>query len=83
MTFFPQRAVSFTVRGDERRREREWAVMSDSDANDVPSGTIPDPPPDLPELRSSPPGESHVWIPGRWQWNAELRKYEWIAGHWA
>lgn len=43
---------------------------------------LPKPPDTLDQGPTSPsPGETHVWVPGHWQWR--LGHYVWVPGYWA
>ncbi len=43
---------------------------------------LPKPPASLDQGPTSPaPGETHIWVPGHWQWSAD--HYVWVPGYWA
>ena len=41
------------------------------------------PPPDLPVYDQPPcPGDSYMWVPGYWAWDADFDDYFWVPGTW-
>src|SRR5215472_16135499 len=41
------------------------------------------PPPDLPVYDQPPcPGESYIWVPGYWAWDADFDDYFWVPATW-